>query len=329
MNESPANTLPPRRSRATQIARAIASALLLAVSLSATIGTVVAQWSDSVLLDTGTFMAAIEPIAHDEQALASTADQVTTAIVNRIDIAALADYLPEPLRPLLQQTAGQFEAFVRAQVGAAVATDAYADLWRSDMRAWHSSLAAAVKADADEAAVDGSDVRISLGPYIDLLAENADSELLSSALGLVPERIRQTEVAVVSAGPFAEYLPVLRRLDALRPCLPWLAVIALVAGVLVARRRDVALGCAGVGFFLAGAIAPLAVGSWQSGTVDILSATLQISAETGALVVGTLTAPLVDWLGYLVLAGVLMAAAGLTPTLIRLARAARPPAAAR
>lgn len=332
MNESTRSspsTLPPKRDRATRVARAVASALLLALSLSATIGAIVAHWSDSVLLDTDTFMAAIEPIAHDETALASTADQVTTAIVTRIDIAALADYLPEPLRPLLQKTAGEFEAFVREQVGAAVATEAYADLWRSDMRAWHASLAAAVKADPAEAAFDGSDVRVSLGPYIDLLAENAESELLRSALGLVPDEIRQTEVAVVSAGPFAEYLPVLRRLDAARPYLPWLALIALVAGVLVAPRRDVAVACAGAGFFLTGAVAPLALGSWQSGTVNMLSTTLGVSVETGAVVVGTLTAPLMDWLGYLMFAGVLMAAAGLTPTLIRLARAARPPAAAR
>jgi hypothetical protein len=293
--------------------RIVASALLLAIGSVALAAAIASHWTRTVLLDTDTFMAAVEPLARDEAMLDSAAESVSDEVLRRLDLRALAEpATPDALMPIVEEIAVRFETFVRAQVRSAIRSQSYATLWRTTLRGWHAQFAAAVTARSNaEPTMDGAEIRVSLGPYIDVMAENTDEWLLRSVLRLVPDEIRATQVTVMRSQPLADRLPLLRALVRARTYLPWVAGLAFIGAIVVAPRRWLGLAGAGAGVALAG-IAPYA---WLSAerlrVIDLLAANLGASPEAIAQTVDALAAPLFEWLLYTGLAGAVIALVGL------------------
>lgn len=279
--------------------------LFVVVAAACAYGLVLAFWVDAVLLDTPTFMAAIEPIVRDDGVRTKAASTISDAVVDVVDIRRIPDAVaPDLDLPVIEQLAAGFDTLVRRTVEAAVRTEAFASLWLDEMRRWHIGLVGAVRATGEESVVDGTVMRVSLGPYVDLLVEQAEEPNLRRLItSLVPDTVRQMRVVVFNAGPIADRLELIRSLDRARPYLSWAATIALLLALVAAPRASHALLGTGVSLFVGGVIARVAAERETARVEGLVRSAFSASEESVARLAGALFGPLDAWFGYLMLAG--------------------------
>jgi hypothetical protein len=285
------------------------AAVLLLIGAMAVVGSIAAYWTDTVLLDTDTFVAAVRPLATDTTMRDAAAEKVVVSVLDELGADALAGQLvPIFGEDLVTETLARLESFAEEQVRGAMATDQFAALWETNLRLWHVRFRAAVTAsDSMHVTAEGAEVRVALGPYLDLLAESSDSTVVRMLLGFVPADVRNVQVTAASIDPLTDYLEPLRTLTAAGPFLPWIGMLALLAGISVAPRRPAAATGAGVAVALASGGAFLWLSSAADDIAGALSAQTGASAGAAARVVVTLTNPLAGWLEAAVVAGLIAA----------------------
>lgn len=285
--------------------RRVLVVLLVVVATVCAYGSILAHWTDTVLLDTPTFMGAIEPIVNDDSARTQAAATISNAVTDVIDIRRITDLVaPGFTIPAVDQLAADLDSLVRQKVEAAVGTDTFGDLWLGEMRRWHIGLVGAVNADADESVTDGAEIRVALGPYVDLLVEQAETPLVQRLItSLVPEDVRQMQVVVFDAELVSDRLELLRILGRARPYLPWATAVALLLAFVAAPKARHALFGAGGMLAIGGVIAWAGVARETERIESLMRSTFSASNESAAHFAGTLFGPLSTWIGYLALAG--------------------------
>ena len=308
-----------RTTRFLDGARTGAAALLVVVAVAAACGGVLAYWADAVLLDTDTFIAAIEPVVSDSAVRDRASEAIALTVIDAIDVRALIrSILPGDDSQLAEDIAAGFESLTRETVTAAVSTDAFKELWLAEMRLWHVKFAGAVRASESEFAAEGVTMRVTLGPYIDLLTEQADNVLIRRLMeSLVPDTVRQMQVVVFDAELVADRIGPLRELEAARPYLPWIAISAFLLALIVAPSTSYALLGGGVAFALGGGIASLLTRAEAARTETLLESAFSASSASAGRFTGALFGPLETWMGYLVWAGTIIAAMGVVAVWMR------------
>lgn len=285
--------------------RRVLVVLLIVVATVCAYGSILAHWTDTVLLDTPTFMEAIEPIVNDDSARTQAAATISNAVTDVIDIRRITDLVaPGFTIPAVDQLAADLDSLVRQKVEAAVGTDTFGDLWLGEMRRWHIGLVGAVNADSDESVTDGAEIRVALGPYVDLLVEQAETPLVQRLItSLVPEDVRQMQVVVFDAELVSDRLELLRILGRARPYLPWATAVALLLAFVAAPKARHALFGAGGMLAIGGVIAWAGAARETERIESLMRSTFSASNESAAHFAGTLFGPLSTWIGYLALAG--------------------------
>lgn len=285
--------------------RRVLVVLLVVVATVCAYGSILAHWTDTVLLDTPTFMGAIEPIVNDDSARTQAAATISSAVTDVIDIRRITDLVaPGFTIPAVDQLAADLDSLVRQKVEAAVGTDTFGDLWLGEMRRWHIGLVGAVNADSDESVTDGAEIRVALGPYVDLLVEQAETPLVQRLItSLVPEDVRQMQVVVFDAELVSDRLELLRILGRARPYLPWATAVALLLAFVAAPKARHALFGAGGMLAIGGVIAWAGAARETERIESLMRSTFSASNESAAHFAGTLFGPLSTWIGYLALAG--------------------------
>ena len=126
-------------------------------------------------------------------------------------------------------------------------TDAFATVWTQALRISHNQLENVMSNDSGSAVVVGSNgsIGIQLGPIVDqvkaaLLAKNVS---FASKIPTVDQTITVVQSSNIPQTRSLYHLAV-----ALGNWLPWITLLFLAAGVLVARRKSVALIAAAVAF---------------------------------------------------------------------------------
>lgn len=279
--------------------------LLVVVAAVCAYGSILAHWADTVLLDTPTFMRAIEPIVDDDGARMQASTAISDAVMDVIDIRQVTDLIiPGFDVPVIDQLAADLDSLVRQKVEAAVRTDAFGDLWLGEMRRWHVGLVGAVHAATDESVTEGAEIRVALGPYVDLLVEQAENPLVRRLItNLVPDDVRQMQVVVFNAELIADRLELLRLLWRARPYLPWATAVALLLVFMAAPQRRHALFGAGGALAIGGVIARAVAARETERIESLMRSTFSASEESVAHFTGALFEPLSTWIGYLALAG--------------------------
>ncbi|MET0479979.1 MAG: hypothetical protein ABWZ69_01345 [Mycetocola sp.] len=235
----------------------------------------VASWTKTALTDTDRFVATYAPLAEDPQMQAYVTDQVVAVINEQIDIPGITSDVidgitelgtgpraTEALQALKGPAASGMQTLVENAVTRFVQSDAFANVWATALRVSHTQLERAMGADPDAALQlgDNGSIGIQLGPII----AEAKSALVDRGIGLanqIPEVDRTIIIAqsdALASVKLAYGLAVTAGV-----WLPWTAIFLLALGVVVARRRSVALIWAAVALALsmALALAGLAVGS--------------------------------------------------------------------
>ncbi|MEF2976011.1 hypothetical protein [Subtercola sp. YIM 133946] len=240
----------------------LATALILIGTLLAPVA-VVANWAKLQLADTTTFVDTFAPLAKDPAVQAYVTTEVVAAIDQQIDIDKLTSDVFDSISGLglgpaattaLDSFKGVAANGIRSvmtnAVSAFVQSDAFASVWRQALTTSHDQLIAAMQNDQNSAlTVNGNgQVGIALGPIIDQVKKVLVDRGVTFAAN-IPE-IDQTIVIAQSDAVVKAQLGYNLAI-AVGSWLPWIALLFLVAGVLVARRRSLALIWAAVALALA------------------------------------------------------------------------------
>ncbi|MEB0286982.1 hypothetical protein QN355_10505 [Cryobacterium sp. 10S3] len=250
--------------------RAFFAALLIAVGVILAPVAVVAAWTKTEVTDTGRFVATLSPLVDDPAFQAFLVDQITTVIDDQVDFEAIATDLFDGiaqlnLPPRAQTALGLLKqpaiegarSLVRTATQRLIASDAFANIWEQSLRVSHSQVIAALQGDTGGPLTIGAqgEVGIQLAPLIAAVK----SALVAQGFALadrIPEINRTIQVAQSAA--LVQARVAYQLLDVLGFVLPWVSLVLLAAGVVVARRKARALIWAGL--LLALSMAVLATG---------------------------------------------------------------------
>ncbi|WP_411701009.1 hypothetical protein [Conyzicola sp.] len=271
-----------------------AAALITIGSLLAPVA-VVASWARVVLTDTDRFVAAYAPLAGDSRIQAYVTDSTLVAIKEQVDVPQITDDVidgitdlgtgpaaTQALELLKGPAASGVESLIKSGVTTFVASDAFADVWESALRLSHAQLVALMENDPDAAIAIGArgEIGIQLGPIVDAVKVALVDQGIDLA-NQIPAVDRTIVVAQSDALPSVQLAYGLAL--AAGSWFPWIAILFLAAGVLVARRRSVALiwAAAGLATAMLVTLAALAVGNVA--LVSAVSPSLLPSGVAGLL----------------------------------------------
>ena len=257
---APPGEAPARRSRGR--GRTAAAIVLVVIGLLLAPVAVIAGWARLELVDTDRFVATFAPMAEDPDVQAYIADEVTAAIEEQVDIPGLTADLFDGLRELdlppraetalglLEQPATQgLQSLVSGVVDRIVTSDAFEDIWAAALRASHTQFVAAVQGSPDAALEIGSGgtLSVQLGPIVEAVKQRLEDQGVgfASAIPVVDKSI-----VVAQNDAFTVVQTVYALAVAAGTWIPWICLLFLVAGVLVAKNRPKALVWTAGGFAL-------------------------------------------------------------------------------
>ena len=255
----------PKRSWAWTL---LATVLITLGALLAPVA-VVASWAKAELTDTDRFVASFAPLAEDPAVQAYVTDQTVAVINENIDVPELTSEVfdgiidlgippraANALEALKGPAASGLQSLIESRVEGFVSSEAFADVWATALRVSHSQIVATMQNDPDSAITIGAggEVGVQLAPIV----EAAKQALVDRGIGFasqIPTVDRTIVIAQSDAIPTAQVAYGIAVSAGI--WLPWVALGLLALGVLVARRRAIALITAAV--VLALSMAVLAV----------------------------------------------------------------------
>lgn len=285
--------------------RAPASAILIVLGLILGSLSTVSSYARDLLTDTNQFVATLAPLATDP-AVQAVLVQATNEVIDRnVDIPALTADVFDGLRSLdlpprasaalgLLQTPVTLGAqnLVRSMVENVITSPAFAQVWAQTLRVSHAQALSALRGDADAAVVAGADgtLRLQLGPIL----EAVRTRLLDQGITFA-RAVPTTGVSIVLAESAAMGRAVVAYgvVVTVAAWLPWVALLLLLAGVLVARRQRRALVATATAAVVGMGVLLAAIGIARAVGVGALAAhgTVITPAAAGS-VFEQLTAPL-------------------------------------
>jgi hypothetical protein len=250
---------PPARHRRGASAVAV---VLIVLGCLLTPVAVVAGWGKLTLTDTNRFVATYAPLARDPQVQSYVVDQTMTAFNQNVNVdQVVADLIngvkslgtgpraDAALDALKGPAANGLESLVRNGVTRFVQSDAFAAVWQRALRVSHNQLTATMQNDPNAvvAAQSNGTIGIQLGPII----AQIKTALIDRGISIAAKipTVNKT-IPIAQADNIGTYQAGYRGVVALGTWLPWVALLFLVVGVLIARRTRMLIG-AGLGFALA------------------------------------------------------------------------------
>ncbi len=248
---APESTVARRKRRAW--GWTILSTALVTIGAVLTPVAIVSTWAHRELTDTSYFVATFAPLAEDPAVQDFVAGQSVAAIESAIDIDRIADDLFAGLEgleltPRASDALGLLKApavagvkgLIENTVTGFVRSDVFAVIWKDALTVTHRQLVNTATGQSDAAVTVGQNQQVSLqlGPIITAVKEQLVAEGFTLAAE-IPEIDRS--IVIAESSSVGIYLTIYQLVVALGIWLPWLSFLFLAAGVLIARRRAVAL----------------------------------------------------------------------------------------
>ncbi|OAV62106.1 hypothetical protein [Enteractinococcus helveticum] len=281
----------------------------------------VSAWAERQLTDTDYFVETFAPLADDPAVQAYIADQVTAVVNENLDASELTTELFDgiaelDLRPQAESAllalkgpaAQAIESLVTSTVERLVGSQQFSDIFERVVRRGHVQMIATMQGDPNAVINIESDgtIGIELGPIV----AEVKTALIDRGIGIaerIPEVDRTIVIASSEAAPTAQTVYALTTV--LGVWLPWVALVSLTAGVVVARRRMRALIWAAIAVALTALLLlaliaigrPLTVSALSMMPADTANALYETTVETInqttiALVVLAVVVAIVAWL---------------------------------
>jgi hypothetical protein len=251
----------------------LATVLIVIGSLLAPVA-VVASWAKVQLTDTQSFVDTYAPLAEDPSVQAYITSQTVKVIQDNVDIPEVTSQVidgitelgtgpvaTKALEALKGPLAQGIVSLIQSTVSNFVASDAFAQVWEEALRATHTQLVATMQNDPKAAIAIGADgsVGVQLAPIIERVKQLLVDKGITFA-AQIPTVDRTITIAQNSSIPTIQLFYGVA--VAAGAWLPWIALVFLALGVVVARRRALALVWAAVALALAMAVvvAGIAIG---------------------------------------------------------------------
>ncbi|WP_440710820.1 hypothetical protein [Herbiconiux sp. YIM B11900] len=241
------------RRRGRQRGRTVASVVLVVIGLVLAPLALAGSWAQGQLADTNQFVATYGPLAQDPAVKAFLVDEVMTVVNEQVDFpqstsdvfGAVSDLGLPPraaaaLQALERPAALGLQSLATSVVTQFIDSQAFEDIWAQTLRLTHQQLIAAMTNDPTSALRISStgELTIQLGPVIDAVKGAMVAQGLAFA-----DAIPSVDVGVtVAKSSSLSQLTLIYGLSvSIGQWLPLVALLFLVAGVVVAKRRTVTL----------------------------------------------------------------------------------------
>ena len=237
------------------------TAAVLLITLGAVLAplAVVAVWASSQITDTDRYVETVAPIGESPAVQTAITNDITNAVVSRLDVAAITTravdtlasrgILPAEIVDQLKALAGPVSngvtGFVHDEVAKVVTSSRFSDAWVQANRVAHQEVVGALTGEgAKSVAVENGTVTVDLAPIVD----RAKARLVARGFSLA-EKIPEVDATfvVLDSPDITKVQSGLRLLNTLGPWLPFIALVVLAAGVYAARNHRLAVVGAGLG----------------------------------------------------------------------------------
>ncbi|WP_157427393.1 hypothetical protein [Agromyces salentinus] len=251
---APAAAGPGREAkRSSGRARVAVATILVLIGAILTPVAVLGGWAKNQLVDTDTFVATFAPIAEDPDVQAYVADEATTAILDAADIEGLTSSvfdgiaelgLPPRAEQALQLLEGPATQGIQTLIGQIVnrlvTSEAFSEIFEQALRTTHTQTIKALQGDPDAALeiTESGEIGIQLGPIVEAVKQRLVDQGVGFA-SAIPEIDRTIVVAKSEAMTTVQL--VYQLAVSAGTWLPWVALLFLIAGILVAPRRRTAI----------------------------------------------------------------------------------------
>lgn len=256
--------------------RAIAGLTLIVIGCIVAVPAVAFWWVNRQLTDREAYVTTVAPLIDDPSIQQAFADKITTAIFDHVDQDALLDSgidslaesgMPEPvtdtMRGLESSLAGAIQGFVNRQALNLVGSSAVDQLWVEVNSIAHDELASALAGDDSRTLrIDGDELIANTG----VLSRQVKDRLVSRGVPLATFLpVVNTNVTLLDSPRVAQAQDRYQLVTTLGTVLPWVAGIALVAGLALAinRRQGLVVGGIGIAAGMLVLAAAVAIGKTQ------------------------------------------------------------------
>lgn len=248
------------KQRQRSLWKSVTSGVLITLACLLAPLSVTSVWASTQISDTDAYVATMAPIADDPGVQSAVADEVTTAVMEELDVETLTsqalqviaeqENMPAGIAALLPSLAvpltNGIESFTRDQVEKVLASDQFADLWAEANRVAHEQVVTLLEGN-EGGAVSAQDdtITLNLAPIIEEVKQRLVDRGFTLAAN-VPA-VDRSFVLVESEG-ITKAQRGYRLLNALGLWLPFVVVGFLAAGVALARdrRRSLLRGALGI-----------------------------------------------------------------------------------
>lgn len=298
--------------------RGLAAALLIVFGCVLAPVSVIAVWSANQVSNTDRYVANVAPLIAEPAVRGALTDKISVQITDKIDVNGLTKQaaaqlsqhgltrLSAVLSGLSGSIASGVSGLIHTLVAKIVASPAVASLWVKGNRVAHAQLVRALSGQSSALAVSNGKVVIGLGPFIDKVKHGLAARGVPLVDKLPP--INPT-FPLFDAKYLVRAQSLYRALTALKWALPLIAVIALAAGVYLARQRRRALIAAGLGVAAAMVVLGIAIAVARTIYLSKVPSSV-LPADAAAVVFDTMVRFIRQGLRVLLVLGLVVALGG-------------------
>ena len=238
--------------------RAGAAVILVLIGALLAPVAVIGTWARAQLVDTDRFVQTFAPLAQKPEVQSFVAKEVTNGIEQSVDIDAMVSELfagiaqldlpPAAAQtlPLLEGTAANG---VRSLIGSGVETvvesPQFAGVWETTLRETHRRAIALIQGDPNSMLQLSDDGTLSLS--LATMISAVKTALSDQGIGFADAiPVIDRTVPILASDSLVLVRTLYQVAVTVGFWLPWVALVALIAGVLVARKRTRALSWAGI-----------------------------------------------------------------------------------
>lgn len=245
------------RRRLTIRWKPLTAAVLIVLGIVLAPVSVASVWANNQISNTERFVATVGPLAQEPAVRSALTDRITDTVFTYVDVPVLTNQavdaiaargvpprITDRLRGLAVPLASSLRGFVHGRVAQFVASPAFAQLWNRSITVVHRQLNAVLSGQSSAVTVSQGKVMLDLGPVIHRLKQRLVAGGFTPA-NAIPS-VHPT-IAVADASTLVRAQNGYRLLNSVATWLPWVSLLLLAGGIVLARDHRRALRNVGLG----------------------------------------------------------------------------------
>jgi hypothetical protein len=251
--------------------RRAALTLLLVLGCGLVGASIIAIWTRATVLNTDRYVNTMAPIARSPAVQNAVADKVSTAIVSKVDVQALArEALPDRADVLAPAIAEGVNGAVRRQVSDFVHSNRFPEVWDNANRRIHERVVGLLTTGkSGRLQLQGDTVYLDLSAAVERVKDGLRQRGFTRVADAIPQSV-DGQIQLLSSDAFSQGRDAIHRLERLSIVLPILALLFLAAHVFFAESRRRGLLRVGIGLAITGLILLALVGIGRTLYLDAI-----------------------------------------------------------